>query len=125
MPHNCATMPNKIEIGMAAQKTAMEFLRAKGLKLIEANFRTPAAEIDLIMKAGDYIVFVEVKYRQNQKYGFPREAVNTRKQQKIKKAALHYIARRRIKDQDFRFDVVEVLESPGGPEINHIENAFW
>lgn len=118
-------MSNKVEIGLAAQKTAMEFLCANGLKLIEANFRTPGAEIDLIMKDGSYVVFVEVKYRQNLKYGLPREAVNAHKQQKIKKAALYYIARHRIKEQDFRFDVVELLESPGGLEINHIENAFW
>ena len=114
-------MANKVQTGLLGQNEALKFLLARGMTLKEANFRAPGAEIDLIMKDGLYIVFVEVKYRQKNKFGLPREAVDSRKQKKIKKAALHYIARHSLQNQDFRFDVVELL----GSEVNHIENAFW
>ena len=114
-------MANNIQAGLHGQDEALKFLTSKGMTLMEANFRAPNAEIDLIMKDGAYIVFTEVKYRSAGKFGLPREAVGLHKQKKIKKAALHYIARHRLQNQDFRFDVVELL----GSEISHIENAFW
>ena len=117
--------PNKIEDGLYGQEEAAKYLQAQGMSLIEANFRIPSAEIDLIMKDDDYIVFVEVKYRRDTRYGLPREAIGYHKQKKIKKAALHYIARRRLSNQDFRFDVVELLETGSGLSINHIKDAFW
>lgn len=124
-----AAVQNNIQAGMRAQKAAEEYLCKNGFSMIEANFRAPNAEIDLIMQDGDYIVFVEVKYRQSLEYGLPREAVGPHKQKQIKKAAMHFIVRNRLTSQDFRFDVVEVLGGVGpdlnGMKVNHIENAFW
>ena len=118
-------MFNNVQSGHYGQKAAEDFLREKGMTLKEANFKVSRGEIDLIMKDSEYIVFVEVKYRRGLEYGLPREAVNFHKQQQIKKVALHYIARKRLQNQDFRFDVVELLEMDGELQINHIENAFW
>jgi len=118
-------MLNKIQAGHRGQDAAMKFLLSKGMTLLEANFRIPSGEIDLIMRDGEYIVFIEVKYRQNLEYGLPREAIGYRKQQRIKKTALYYIVRRNLQNQDFRFDAVELLDTSGGLTINHIENAFW
>jgi len=118
-------MLNKIQAGHRGQDAAMKFLQFKGMTLLEANFRIPSGEIDLIMRDGEYIVFIEVKYRRNLEYGLPREAIGYRKQQRIKKTALYYIVRRNLQNQDFRFDAVELLDTSGGLTINHIENAFW
>jgi len=118
-------MPNKIQTGFYGQAEAEKCLCGKGMILLDANFRATSGEIDLVMQDGEYIVFVEVKYRQDLRYGLPREAVGHHKQRRIKRTALHYIARRRLKNQDFRFDVVEILDTSSGIEINHIENAFW
>jgi putative endonuclease len=111
--------------GRRGQEAAEAYLLGKGHTLIERNFRIRSAEIDLITREGGYVVFVEVKYRQSLRYGYPREAVGSLKQQRIKRCALAYINARRLSEQDFRFDVVEVLEMGGVMEINHIVNAFW
>ena len=118
-------MYNNIHSGQYGQRYAVNFLRKKGMTLKESNFRVSRGEIDLIMRDGDYIVFVEVKYRRSLKYGLPREAVDFRKQKQIKKTAMYYVYRKQLHNQDFRFDVVELLESEKGLFINHIENAFW
>jgi len=118
---------NKVKTGFYGQDVAAKYLQDKGLKLLEANYRVPRAEIDLIMQDGDYIVFVEVKYRRSTSHGLPREAIGTAKQKKILRAAEYYVTRSNNPDQDqaYRFDAVEVLETARGQQINHIENAFW
>ena len=117
-------MDNNIKAGFFGQEKAEKFLYAKGMSLIKSNFRVSGGEIDLIMRDGDYIVFIEVKYRKSLKYGLPREAVGKRKQGVIKRIAMHFIARHGLHEQDFRFDVLEILDVPDGLTINHIENAF-
>lgn len=117
-------MFNKVETGIYGQNIAKKHLLDKGMSLLEANFRSRQGEIDLIMQDGEYVVFVEVKYRRNLKYGLPREAVGTSKQKKILKAANYYIYLK-ASEQNYRFDVVEILETKEGTYVNHIENAFW
>ena len=116
---------NNYELGLFGQKIAAKYLHAKGYKLLESNYNKIGAEIDLIMRDGAYIVFIEVKYRRDQSHGLPRESVTPRKQKQIKKAALYYITSKKLSECDFRFDVTELLGEPGGLMINHIENAFW
>ena len=116
---------NKVQTGRYGQDAALKYLQAKKMTLIEANFSVSSGEIDLIMKDEHYIVFIEVKYRRGLAYGFPREAVGFRKQQKIIKTAMHFIARQQLQNQDFRFDAMELIDTPDGLIINHIENAFW
>jgi putative endonuclease len=69
-------------------------------------------------------VFVEVKLRRQLRYGLPRESVTHTKQKHIKKSAMFYIVKNKLVNQDFRFDVIEVLSEQGELKINHIENAF-
>ena len=117
---------NKVAFGMQGQQEAEKFLRGKGYVIVERNFRVRTGEIDLIVMDGGYIVFVEVKYRLGSGHGLPRESVGRGKQRKICKTALHYIAIKGqdVADQDFRFDVVEVLGGDGKIVVSHIENAF-
>ena len=117
-------MQSKTEKGMYGQKEAERFLIEKGCEILERNYRIRTAEIDLIALDGTYTVFVEVKYRKDLSYGYPREAVSAQKQKRIKQAALHYVSFKTDGERDFRFDVVELFESGGRLEINHIENAF-
>lgn len=106
--------------GKSAEKIAAEFLINKGYEVLELNYNLPIGEIDIIAKNMEYYVFVEVKYRKNLKNGYPREAVGKTKQNKIKNVALSYIAEKEIGDENFRFDVIEILNN----EIEHLENAF-
>ncbi|MGL4790183.1 MAG: YraN family protein [Anaerotignaceae bacterium] len=111
---------NKVK-GQFGENLAVKFLKKKGYKILETNFSTKTGEIDIIVKHKDYIVFVEVKRRLTLEKGQPSEAVGFRKQQKIINTAKGYIQKNNLYNNDFRFDVIEIV----GTEINHIENAFW
>ena len=115
---------NKYREGLRGQHEAKEFLQNTGYEILAENYRVKTGEIDLIALSGNYLVFIEVKFRTGTKYGLPREAVSFGKQKKIAKTAMHYISVRQIEEKDFRFDVVEVIRQNGRMLINHIENAF-
>ena len=118
-------MINNTQTGIYGQEKAIKFLCKKGMILLSSNFKAPSGEIDLIMKDGAYIAFVEVKYRRTLSFGLPRESINYRKQNRIKNTALHYVAYLQLQNQDFRFDTVELFETKEGLVVSHIENAFW
>lgn len=113
------TMHNRI-VGVGGEISVENFLRKKGYKILKTNFRTKMGEIDIIAKDGDVIVFVEVKRRLTLAYGRPAEAVDARKQAKIRRVAEFYLLSIKNPYAKCRFDVVEVLDE----EISHIENAF-
>lgn len=110
---------NKIE-GTGGEILAVNFLKKKKYKILETNFSNHVGEIDIIAEKDGVIVFVEVKRRQTLQFGRPIEAVDTRKQNKIRKVAEIYLMLKNKSLADVRFDVIEIL----GDEINHVENAF-
>lgn len=94
---------------------------------MEQNYHSRYGEIDLVMKNGTYLIFVEVKLRKNARYGTPAEAVTRTKQEKLRNTALMYLQTHETGLQP-RFDVIEIY-APRGMEthpvpIHHIENAF-
>lgn len=118
-------MENKRKTGSEYENKAVLYLESKGYTILERNYydKYRRSEIDLIAKEGNQLVFIEVKYRGSLKMGDPAEAVNSCKQQRIRRAAQDYLYRRCEKqEQDIscRFDVVAIL----GQEIRLIQNAF-
>lgn len=112
---------NKRQTGTAYEEKAARYLEEKGFKILERNYRCRQGEIDLIARDGAYLVFVEVKYRRSSRLGCPAEAVDGRKQQRIRRAAFHYCYERRIpEDHPCRFDVISIT----GEETEHIIHAF-
>lgn len=114
-----AKVKNKIEGGVGEIKV-VNFLKDKGYRIIQTNYKTKFGEIDIIAFKDGVIVFVEVKRRSTLAFGRPIEAVDFRKQQKIRKVAEIYLMLKKKFDANCRFDVIEVL----GDKINHVENAF-
>lgn len=114
----------KKQLGAYGELLSRKYLINKGYLLLKNNFKNRFGEIDIIAQQNNVMVFIEVKTRKNTIYGLPREAVNYRKQLKIKKVAQQYIQQQKIRDMNFRFDVIEVLWIKDKYEINHIENAF-
>ena len=110
---------NKIN-GTIGEIDAEKYLKDKGFVIVTTNYKNRMGEIDIIAKDKDALVFVEVKSRATLLYGRPCEAVDFRKQQKIRKVAELYLVTTKNYYADVRFDVIEIL----GEEINHIENAF-
>jgi putative endonuclease len=117
----------KKELGDFGEKKAKEYLKAKGIKFIESNYKYFKKEIDLIFcdKKNKVIIFVEVKTRKSKVYGEPEEAINNFKQVNIRQAATGFLKYNPEYDEyDIRFDSVSVFMGNETPEINHIENAF-
>lgn len=106
-------------LGDKGERLAETFLRSKGMEVLERNFRRRFGEIDLVVRDGDAVVFVEVKYRSGTSFGLAQEMVSPKKRRKIVRTAAAYIQSRAL-DCPIRFDVVAV----NGDIIEHIESAF-
>lgn len=109
-----------VDRGKEGEELAIKYLLNKGYRIVERNFRTPFGEIDIIAKDKEHIVVVEVKTRHSTTFGEPQLAVNSRKQEKLKKLALYYLSKLK-KEHPLRFDVIVIKDR----EIEHIENAFF
>lgn len=117
-------MENKRQTGMIKEEVACTFLEKQGYQIIERNFRSRIGEIDIIASEGEYLVFIEVKYRKTKKLGSPEEAVNKKKQATICKVADYYRKTKWIPDsQSCRFDVV-AISGEKEEEIVLYKNSF-
>ena len=114
-------MNNKRQLGSQYEQKAADYLKEKGYTILECNFCNRTGEIDIIAKDGEYLCFVEVKYRMTSVYGNPLEAVDRRKQNQIRKVARFYMMKHGLHEwTPCRFDVIAFE----GTEMTHIENAF-
>lgn len=111
---------NKVE-GTKGEFNATEYLKKKKYKILDQNHRNKLGEIDIVAMQKEMIVFVEVKSRSTLSFGRPSEAVDERKQNKLRAVANLYLLQHKMMDIPCRFDVIEVI---GQDKINHIENAF-
>ncbi len=112
-------------LGRRGERAAERVLRRAGMRILHRRFRLRIGEIDLIAAQGQRIVFVEVKTRRGRGYGFPAEAVNRRKRERMAQIAAVYLQRRGWSGRPCRFDVVQVfVEADGSERVDHIEDAF-
>jgi len=114
-------------LGAEGEKAVKAFLEGQGYRILESNFRTRYGEIDIIAAVERTLVFVEVKTRVSSNCGIPEEAVNWRKQQRIRRLAVEYLSMPgHERFCDFRFDVAAVTANDKGEieEINLYEAAF-
>jgi len=115
------------ELGQKGEETAALYLRRKGYKIIEQNYRySRLGEIDLIAQEGKDLVFVEVKTRSSLSFAEPEEAVNYQKQKRIIKLAQGYLLNQKLDQVSCRFDVVSIIIDQGGKikSIKLIRDAF-
>ena len=113
---------NNKEKGDLGELIALRYLIKKGAKILEKNYRIKTGEIDIIAKIEDELVFIEVKSRSSTRYGYPAEAVNYKKINKISNVARYFMLINNINDVPIRFDVIEIYFNE--KKINHIINAF-
>jgi putative endonuclease len=110
--------------GAWGEELALRYLRRLGYTLVERNYRTRLGELDLIVRKGTTLVFVEVKLRRGTAFGDPLEAVTPHKQAKIRSLAELYLLDREPAFDTVRLDVVGILLGKGPPRVRHIEDAF-
>lgn len=113
-----------VERGTWAEDFACRHLLDHGLQLVTRNYRCRHGEIDLIMRDGSTIAFVEVRLRNRTDFGSGAESVDARKQARLLSSAEHYLQRHATLLADCRFDVVSILQSGNTYELEWIRNAF-
>ncbi len=114
-------MENRRRVGTFYEKQAAEYLKGLGYKILEQNFRCRLGEIDLIAEDGNVLVFLEVKYRRNARYGAPAEAVTLSKQKTICQTADYYRMSQKVpENRSCRFDVIAIE----GTQTKIYKNAF-
>ena len=112
-----------LKMGSLAELHAREYLVSQGLQWLASNYRCRMGEIDLIMRDGDYLVFVEVRARTSNAFGGAMASVTNSKRQKlIKTASLYLLVNQLYDTQPIRFDVLSLEGVP--PNIGWIKNAF-
>ena len=111
--------------GLHWELAAESHLSEQGLKPLHRNFHCRLGEIDLIMQDADTLVFVEVRYRSNARFGSGVESVTKTKQLKICRAAGIFLSRRpALAANPCRFDVVGISGNPEQPVFTWVPNAF-
>lgn len=112
------------EVGTQYETVAQQHLLSHGLTLLEKNFSCRLGELDLIMQQDECIVFIEVKYRNQQFFGNAAECVDRKKATKLIKTAHVWLKKRGLSpySTEFRFDVVAIHQQ--GNDINWIKNAI-
>jgi len=111
--------------GHAAETLACRHLEAQGLRLIARNVRSPFGEIDLLMREGETLVFVEVRRRGSERFGTPAETVGARKQQRLRATAAHYLQQHPQESQKpCRFDILAISDEGRARRIEWLRDAF-
>jgi len=119
-----AALGGQVALGRRGERAAEKYLRRNGYRIVARNFRAAGAEIDLVAIDGDTLVFVEVKTRRSRGAGAPEEAVDERKQTRMRRAAEVFARRYRAEEIEMRFDIVAVDASGKRLEIELLRNAF-
>lgn len=114
-------------LGAWGEALAAEYLKKKRYQILATNYRTRFGEIDIIAVNRQYLVFVEVKLRKDDRFATAAEFVHSGKQYRIRTTASGYLAAHPT-DLQPRFDVIEIYAPQGidtkKPTINHLEDAF-
>ncbi|KPK57686.1 MAG: hypothetical protein AMJ59_18265 [Gammaproteobacteria bacterium SG8_31] len=117
-----------IATGQRAEEWAHQFLTQQGLELVTRNFRCRRGEIDLIMRHGQHLVFVEVRYRKTSRYGSAAETVDSRKRARLIRCAEYFLTCfPSLARFPARFDVVTLAPDASGAvsfDTGWIPNAF-
>ncbi len=115
------------QTGISGESLAYWYLRRQGYVVVARNYRVahPRGEIDLIGWDGDVLAFVEVKTRTTPSGGPPERSVDADKQQALRRMARDYLARRRLAETRYRFDVLALEARPGAvPVVRLHKGAF-
>lgn len=115
------TKADHLQKGEHAEQAALRYLQQQGLQLQCSNYRCKTGELDLVMKDGEILVVVEVRFRKSEQFGGAIGSITYQKQCRIISATQHYVIINKLNHLAVRFDVVAIS---GDYRINWIKNAF-
>jgi putative endonuclease len=114
------------EKGNLGELLAQDFLKKKGYRILETNYRCPAGEIDIVARQGEYLVFIEVRTKTNRNFGSPEESITAAKMEHFERTVAQYQQAHSNLPALWRIDLVavELEENAKLKRIEIIENAF-
>ncbi len=110
----------RLALGAAGEEQAAAWYEEHGYHVVHRNWRCRDGELDLVVRRGRELVFVEVKTRRTDRFGIPAEAVTRTKQRRLRTLAGRYLAATGERAGSLRFDVVSILAG----QVEVIEAAF-
>ncbi len=116
-------MSKKAELGVKGELLAAEYLVSNEYVIEKKNYRYKHAEIDIIAKKDQLLVFVEVKTRTKIDFGFPEDFVDQKKAAKVGEGAEQYVFENNW-NGDIRFDIISVIVGDR-VEVKHFKDAFY
>ena len=117
--------PDRNAIGARVERAAAAFLQEHGLTPVAANARYRDGELDLVMRDGAMLVFVEVRHRRSDGHGGGAASVDASKRRRLVRAAQRFlIDHPQLAELPCRFDVVETAGDPDAPRLNWLRDAF-
>jgi putative endonuclease len=115
-------------LGRWGEERALRFLTGRGWSLLARNYRFGRREVDLVVRKGRVVAFVEVKTRAGEGYGSPLEAITRLKRREVEAVAAHFVACHDLGDACLRFDAVGIVVERGGGArrvmVEHVEDAW-
>lgn len=126
MAHETKNKSGNRTIGAFGEDAVVEFIRERGLTVLDRNWRIREGEIDIIAKLADgTLAFIEVKTRTSVAFGHPLEAINSDKARRLQRLALAWLATHQSLGCDYRIDCAAVLISAGGKySVEYRENVL-
>ena len=120
-----AKTPTTKSIGDQGEEIAHQYLESKGYTILERNWRTSTLEVDIICTDEEFLIFVEVKYRKNSKFGEPVEFISGDKMRNLSIAAGRYLEKKDYMGS-IRFDVVGIRPDHNGHyKIRHLKDVHF
>ena len=117
-------MAEHLRRGQRGEALAAQYFRTQGYDVVAHNFRHGRAEIDLIVRKESLLIFVEVKTRSSIRFGYPEATLQPAQTRRIVAAADQYLHLHPWTGH-IRFDIVAVVLSPEGHQLDHFPDAFW
>ena len=112
------------ELGKQGESIARRYVQENGYDILELNWRFEKSEIDIIAQKEGMIIFIEVKTRSTNHFGYPEKAVHFQKQTKLLQAAEEFLIQKNIFGE-IRFDIISITLHRDKPDILHLEDAFF
>lgn len=113
------------QFGQVCEQLAADRLCRLGWRVLDRNYRFGHKEIDLVIRRGDTVAFVEVKARSGSRFGHPLEAIGPAKRREIERVARSWIGRFGQPGDRYRFDAVAVtVDRAGEPRFDHVPDAW-
>lgn len=117
--------PRHLTLGAKGEEAAVGYLKKRGYKIVDRNWRGRRGELDIVCRRKGELVFVEVKTRTLGPMNAPHQGLTAAKMERMARTVGEYLSRHEAWDEPCRLDLVAVviLEN-AAPQVEHIENAF-